>query len=52
MDLRSAKTVAGSVQQEWVRYGLAREGVIGVRLLFLEAEADIKFFERSRSRVR
>lgn len=52
MCLRSARTVAGSVQLEWVGYGPAREGVIGVRLLFHEAEADMKFFERSRRRVR
>lgn len=52
MHLRSARTVAGSVQQEWVGYGPAREEVIVVCLLFLEAEADMNFFERSRSRVR
>ena len=43
MHLRSARTVAGSVQQEWMEYGPAREGALGVCLLFLEAKADMKF---------
>lgn len=47
MCLRSARTVAGSVQLEWVGYGPAREGVGQLfRLLFHEA-GGMKFLKEA-----